>query len=317
MGAVIPGLVLAVAVRLDRRKEKNAQQEETTNATVQEETVYQPISQIRIPVLSSDGVVTEMDLETYLCGVVLAEMPVDFETEALKAQSVVARTFALRRYTTGTKHPDGAVCTDPACCQGYFPPDSYLEKGGSREGVEKVQAAVLATSGQVLTYRNELIEATYFSCSGGKTEDAVAVWGNDVPYLQSTSSPGEENAVHFTDTVTFTPAEVSGALGVELKGPPDVWFGPITYTDGGGVDTISVCGREFTGVEMRKLLNLRSTAFSITASEEAVTVVTHGYGHRVGMSQYGADAMAASGSDYEEILSHYYQSTELVNYPIS
>lgn len=314
MGVVIPGIALGLLVHSGREK-PDRELDETTVATVQTTVdISSQVLSLQIPVLMPDGAVEDMELEEYLCGVVLAEIPVDFELEAQKAQAVVARTYALKRYESGTKHSDGSVCTDPACCQGYLSQEEYLDRGGSQEGIERIKRAVASTSGQVLTYEGDLIDATYFSCSGGTTEDALAVWGSDVPYLQSTDSPGEENATHYTDTVTFTPDEVSVALGVTLAGDPEEWFVDVQYTKGGGVAEISVCGTVYTGVQMRKLLNLRSTDFSISADLEEITIVTHGFGHRVGMSQYGADAMAVRGSTYDEILAHYYQSTVLEQY---
>lgn len=268
----------------------------------------------KIPVLFSDGTVEEMEPENYLCGVVLAEMPVDFEIEALKAQSVVARTYALRRLERGTKHTTGAVCTDPACCQGYLSQEDFLKRGGSPADISKVSRAVLETAGQVLLYDGKLIDATYFSCSGGMTEDAVAVWGNDVPYLQSVASPGEEIAVHHSDALTLLPEEVEKALGISLHGDPDEWFTILSLTDGGGVGEIRVCGAIYTGVELRKLLSLRSTSFTVSASADAIVFHTKGYGHRVGMSQYGAEAMALNGHPYDEILLHYYQGASLATY---
>ena len=253
------------------------------------------------------GEVTEMDMEEYLTGVVLAEMPASFETEALRAQSVVARTYTLKVMEAGAKH-GGAVCTDHTCCQAYMDPGDYT---GGEDDLQKVRSAVLSTAGQVLTYQGELIEATYFSCSGGSTEDAVAVWGTDYPYLRATESPGEENAAHFTDTVAFSADEFADRLGISGSGDPADWIGYATYTAGGGVNTIFLGGKEFKGTEVRTLLGLRSTAFSLSVEGRTITFTTRGFGHRVGMSQYGADAMAVDGSTYAEILSHYYQGTQL------
>lgn len=264
---------------------------------------------VKIRVLQPDGQAQEMNLEEYLVGVVLGEMPADFELEALKAQSVVARTFALRAQEQNSKHP-GMVCTDAACCQAYCAPADYLAQGGEEGAVDKVTAAVRATWGQVLCYQGELIEATYFSCSGGRTEDALAVWGADVPYLRSTESPGEEGAAHYTDRVFFTPEEFSQALG-GLTGSPETWFGAASYTAGGGVEEMAIGGRIYRGTELRSLLGLRSTAFTVEAGAAGIWITTHGFGHRVGMSQYGADAMAAAGADYASILAHYYQGTTL------
>lgn len=258
-----------------------------------------------------DGTVEEMDMDSYLVGVVLAEMPSTFEMEAKKAQSVAARTFARKAYVTGGKHGDGSVCAESGCCQAWLTAEEYLQKGGSEKALLEAKAAVDATSGYVLTYGGQLIEATYFSCSGGSTEAAVAVWGSEFPYLISVESPGEEHAVHHTDTVQFTKEELEKALGIDLEGTPASWFGEMTYTQGGGVESIIIAGNTFSGTEVRSLLGLRSTAFSMYATGEEVIITTKGFGHRVGLSQYGADAMASEGHSYEEILAHYYPGTTL------
>lgn len=241
----------------------------------------------------------------------LGEVPAYFEPETLKAQAVAARTYAAKAKATGGKHGDGSVCMDSQCCQAYRDPDDYLSSGGNQEDVAKVRRAVTDTSGYVLTYGGELIEAVYFSCSGGSTEDAAAVWGEEIPYLQATDSPGEENAAHNTDSVAFSAAQFREALGKPLTGDPRDWFGKVTYTSGGGVAEIDICGETYTGVQIRKLLGLRSTAFAVTVEGSTIRIDTRGYGHRVGMSQYGADAMAAAGSTFQEILAHYYSGTKL------
>ncbi len=309
MGIILPWLIVSAALNLSRR-------EGTPDTTLPSQTVdTQPsqtgetsASSMEMTLRLSDGTLTTMDLDTYLVGVVLAEMPVDFEPEAQKAQAVAARTYTVKASVTGGKHGDGSVCTDSGCCQAYISEAEYLSMGGSSEAVAQVKSAVAATSGYVLTYGGELIEATYFSCSGGTTEDAAAVWGTDFPYLRATDSPGEEDATHYTDTVTFTRQEMEEILGVSLTGD---WLGTATYTAGGGVNTLVIGGQEFSGTALRALLGLRSTAFTISVDGEEITITTKGYGHRVGMSQYGADAMAALGSTYQEILAHYYAGTTL------
>ncbi len=310
LGLVMPGLLLGAAVAFYREPAAapdEIQPDGTVPIPVAASGSYHP----QIPILGKDGAVHNMELDDYLTGVVLAEMPASFEPEALKAQAVVARTYTVRAYRGKYRHDGAAVCTDSTCCQGYLSETDYLSRGGSEAGIDKIRQAVLDTSGYVLTYQGELIEATYFSCSGGSTEDAVAVWGTDVPYLRATDSPGEENAAHYTDTVTFTPAEFAHALSLELTGDPAGWLGKVTYTAGGGVDTMEIGGISFKGTALRKILNLRSTAFTMSAGENGITVTTKGYGHRVGMSQYGADAMAVAGSSFAEILAHYYRGTTL------
>lgn len=284
----------------------------TDESVVTHLTTVTALDEPLIAVAMDDGRIDTMNLEEYVLGVVLCEMPADFEVEALKAQAVVARTYAMGREEKGGKHVGGPVCTSPACCQGYTSPVEYA---GDQEQMEKVRQAVLQTAGIVIRYDGKLIDATYFSCSGGQTEDALAVWGTDIPYLQSVPSPGEEGAAHYTDTVTFSVADFQTMLGRVLSGRPETWFGEVTYTAGGGVSTILIDGHEYTGTELRQKLNLRSTAFIINAVGDTVTITTKGFGHRVGMSQYGADAMALQGSGYAEILAYYYPGTELVSIP--
>ena len=239
-----------------------------------------------------------LPLETYVAGVVAAEMPESFQKEALMAQAVVARTYALRTALYGDKHP-GAVCTDSACCQSWTDPTS----------TPWARQAADATADMVLVYGGQLIDAVYFSCSGGRTEQAVAVWGGDVPYLQSVESPGEEGAAHYRDEEIWLESEFLSALG--LTGP--LRLGKIRYTDGGGVDTMVICSQVFTGVQLRSLLGLRSTAMTLIPEVGQVRIITRGFGHRVGMSQYGAQAMAMGGNTFEQILVHYYPGTDLAD----
>ena len=308
LGLVLPGLITRLGVgAADPLPQIQLQTPETAAPATEprEDTPYQ------IPVMDMDGTVYEMELETYLVGVVLAEMPASFELEALKAQAVVARTYALRRVAEGVRHPNGAVCTDPGCCQAYISPEEYQNSWGTLADVLKISQAVEDTKGQVLAYNGQLAEATYFSCSGGRTEDAAAVWGTDIPYLQAVDSPGEEQATVYRATVSFTPAEFAGALGRTLSGSPKDWLGVVTYTEGGGVATMVVAGISYTGVRLRQLLGLNSTAFTVSATDDSIVITTMGKGHRVGMSQYGADAMAVTGSSCQQILDHYYPGTKI------
>lgn len=297
LGIGAPWLILGIAAAGTRP----APPVQTTEEAV-------PTQPYRIHVQTETQTV-EMDLEEYLVGVLLCEIPESFDQEAKKAQAVVARTYTLRTVTVKDKHPLDAVCTSPDCCQGYVSMEAYT---GSASGIESARQAVRDTEGLVLTYNGELIDATYFSCSGGMTEDAVAVWGAEIPYLQAVSSPGEEQAAHYSDTTTFTAEEFQAALGVRLSGSPKSWLGKVTYTAGGGVDTMAIGGIDFRGTELRTALGLRSTVFTMTATGDSIVITTKGFGHRVGMSQYGAEAMAVSGSSFEDILAHYYQGTSLI-----
>lgn len=318
LGTIIPGLFFSVVSNV-KTSEPQTQQPISEKTEIepqpqpeQEETVDQSMSQT-IPVLKSSGEVEQMELEDYVCRVVLGEMPASFEVDALKAQAVAARTYTLRCVLGGSKHDDSAVCTSYQCCQAYCEPEGYIRSGGSFHNVEKVFDAVRQTAGEVLYYNDKLIMATYFSSAGNATEDAKAVWGNAFPYLTAVSSP-EGDDVYNGKTKTFTADEFQDLLGVTLKGKPASWFGAVTYTVGGGVDQIRIGSKVYKGTQVRSLLGLRSTDFTVTTTDNSVTFTTNGYGHRVGMSQYGADAMAAAGSDYRDILSHYYTGAQLGQY---
>lgn len=258
-----------------------------------------------------DDHVENMLLSEYLTGVLLQEIPANFHMEAKMAQAVVARTYTLRGMAVKNKHPMNGICTDSACCQAYCSPEDYLARGGSENAVREAREAVERTNGMVLTYAGELIDATYFSCSGGQTEDAVAVWGNEIPYLQSVDSPGEENADHYSDEVIYTSKAFQSAIGRKLTGTPDTWFGETLYTRGGGVAKMEIGGNTYDGVTLRSMLGLRSTVFTVSVNGDEIIFSSKGFGHRVGMSQYGADAMAESGKSWQEILLHYYTGTEI------
>ena len=262
-------------------------------------------------VLDHDGSVQKMELENYVTGVLLGELSAEFDFEALKAQAVATRTYTLYSMDVLKKHSTGAVCKDYHCCQAYCDPQAYLDNGGTEQGLERIMSAVEATAGEVVRYGADLICATYFACSGGLTEDAQEVWGQPYPYLKSVESQCKDNCRYCNDIVRMTRLEFQEKLGVQLNGEASSWFGFVRYTIGGGVDLIRIGGKLYTGVELRDLLNLRSTVISIEATDDEIAIRTKGYGHRVGMSQCGANAMAADGDDYREILSHYYTNTWL------
>ena len=314
MGAVIPGLLFSVAEKgaTPIQEKENPPQIQIVAPVEQEnENTPDPVK-VTVPVLKSDGTRKELDLEAYICRVVLGEMPASFEVEALKAQAVAARTYTLR-CLGGKKHEGGAICTSSKCCQSYCEPEGYIRNGGTYSNVQKVFDAVLQTAGEVVYYGDQLIMATYFSSAGNTTEDAKAVWGNSFPYLTAVESPEGDDRYN-GETVTLSAEAFQEKLGVTLKGKPESWFGAVTYTVGGGVDQIRIGGQLYKGTVLREKLGLRSTDFTITTTDTSVIFTTNGYGHRVGLSQYGADAMASAGSDYEAILLHYYTGTHLGQY---
>ena len=309
MGMLVPGLMLSIGMRWHDRNPNLDIVQQSSEETVQEMdrgTVSQ-----KIKLLAGNGNVEQMEMEDYVVSVLLGEVPGSFETAALKAQAVVARTVACRAMYTGGKHGQGAVCMESSCCQAFVTEEEYLKQGGTEETIAKMRNAAYQTAGQILTHGDAPIEATYFSCSGGRTEDAVAVWGTEFSYLKSVESPGEEEAAHYRDEQRFSGEAFSDKLGLSLTGDPAGWFGKTTYTAGGGVDTMQIGGTTFRGTELRSRLGLRSTAFSIATEDGQIVITTKGFGHRVGMSQYGANAMASDGDSYQQILEHYYSGTTL------
>lgn len=250
-----------------------------------------------------DDQIKEYPLEEYVQGVLNAELPQSFQLEAMKAQAVAARTYALKTAQTN-KHASFDICSSSQCCQGFRPAD----KGESEQS--KSYLAATATKGEVLVYEDRLIEASYFACSGGKTEDASAVWGNYFPYLISLDSTEEENSEDYNKSFSFSKDQIENLLNVP-KGS-DLSISDIHYTPGNGIDTILISGLCFTGTELRKKLSLPSTYMDISVEDNHLIIHTKGYGHRVGLSQLGAQTMAKSGADYKEILQYYYPNSRIV-----
>lgn len=285
--------------------------EETSSSDAVSSAFEEPAAVQTIQLLTKDGV-KEMALDAYLVGVVLSEMPPEFELEALKAQAVAARTFTEKR-RQAPKHDGADICADSSCCQAWQSEQVLQEKFGENYDAyrQKSRAAVDATRDEILVYDGAPIDATYFSCSGGMTEDAAAVWGSDVPYLKSVVSYGEETALRYHTPLSFSAQELEEKLGTAFTGTPESWLGELTRTNGDGVDTIELGGTSYQGTELRRLLGLPSTNFTVHAEDDVLVFEVLGYGHRVGMSQYGANYMASQGYDYRVILQYYYRGTEI------
>lgn len=288
--------------------------------TTQEELTL-PASGHTLRIQGSDGQVTEMDLNEYLWGVVAAEMPASFSQEALKAQAVAARTYALHRGPT-QNHPDADLCTDYACCQAWIAKDTAQGNWGDNAlaYTNKITTAVADTGNQVILYNGQLIDAVFHSSSASATQDAVEVWGNSVPYLQSVDSPEGEGVPNYQSEVTMTAQEFKDAFlaahaEAVLEGDPTAWIGEIQRTDGGSVHTITIGGVTVTGAQARQIFSLRSATFDVSCSGDTFTFAVTGFGHGVGMSQYGADTMAKAGKTYQEILLHYYTDVTVAECP--
>ncbi|MEL4105591.1 stage II sporulation protein D [Oscillospiraceae bacterium WX1] len=269
---------------------------------------------VTVRVKTGETVVT-MTMAQYLTGVVAAEMPAVFNLEALKAQAVAARTETLyhMNHISGT-HPDADVCTDPADCQAYQDDAALRQKWGDAysDYIKKVTDAVSATDGVCLTYDNTPIQAVFHSSSAGKTAASGEVWTASLPYLVSVTSPESSADVpNYVSSVTVTLSDFKETV---LKYYPEAvfgkdsatWVSDITYTESGRVGTVKLGSVSVTGPVLRNMFGLRSTAASIKLDDKNVVFTTTGYGHGVGMSQYGANAFAQEGKTYKEILSWYY-----------
>lgn len=256
-----------------------------------------------------DGAVEEMPLERYLVGVVAAEMPADFEPEALRAQAVAARTYTLY-CAHSRRHAEADVCTDYRCCQAWKS-DELADK--------RVREAVEATAGQYLRYEGEAAFTAFHSSSAGFTEDCAAIWGG-APYLVSVSSPeNAESVPNYVSHVDVSPLDFRDTLlsvcpEADFSGAPETWIGETERDPSGRVAQMRLGGAAFSGVKLRELFSLRSTAFALAFEEGVFRFTVVGFGHGVGMSQYGANVMASQGAGYAAILRHYYPGTELV-YP--
>ncbi len=264
-------------------------------------------------------------LDDYLVGVLAAEMPADFELEALKAQAIAARTYALRRLTLNSaneNHPEAVVCTNSNHCQAHLSSEDMKERWGMINYFihkSKMEEAVYSTKNIVLTYEGRLIEPVYHSTSTGRTENSEDVWLNKIPYLRSVESPGDKESPRFQERKTLTLAEIDSALGTNLQAvPASAMQGTnqniirvLENTTTNRVKKLHVDGRTLMGTDIRSALGLNSTQFTWQLQGDRVVFTTTGFGHGVGMSQYGANAMAKAGTNYEQILKHYYTGVEL------
>lgn len=270
-----------------------------------------------------DNTIEELDIDEYLLGVVSAEMPADFEEEALKAQAVVARTYTIYmiEHNKG-KHENADICDDSSCCQAWISKGDRLSRWDEEKrdnNWKKIERAVYSTAGKVATYNGNVIDAFFHSNSGGKTEEVSNVWGGEnLPYLQSVETSGEEAYSQYASEVVLGKSDFEDKI--KQKYPDFVidynnteCIEIIEYTQGNRVKTIKIGNLELSGVEVRSLIGLRSANFVVEISDDNIKFSVKGYGHGVGMSQTGADSMAKQGSNYEEIIQHYYTGVEVTN----
>ncbi len=265
--------------------------------------------------------VAEMSKSQYLKEVVSAEMPADFEIEALKAQAVAARSYLESRRNaykvsgTPEEHKGAEICTDSTHCKAWIAESKRRELWGAdaNKNWAKISQAVDETESEIITYNGEVISAVFHSTSSGKTEASKDVWGGDKPYLVSVESPGDKESPKYKSQKEISIAEFKKIAEESI---PDVDFSKgiidgIKRSDAGGITEVIIGGVRIHGTKLRSIYGLRSTNATIEISGDKVVFDVIGYGHGVGMSQYGANYMAKSGKDYKEILTTYYQGTEV------
>lgn len=266
--------------------------------------------------------IEEINIDEYLYGVVASEMPASFELEALKAQSIVARTYTIYQIINNSgKHENSDICDDFSCCQAWISKEERFSKWNEDQresNWSKILEAVNSTSGKIITYEGLPINAFFHSNSGGVTESSLNIWGGiDYPYLKSVETNGEEGYTQYDSEVTYSKEELLNKLkekyqDCEIDYTQENSIQIIEYTTSGRVKTIKFGNKEIAGTEARSILGLKSTNFTFSINEENIIFSVTGYGHGVGMSQTGADSLAKSGSNCEEIIKHFYTNVEII-----
>lgn len=266
--------------------------------------------------------IEEINLDKYIANVVSAEMPVDYDIEALKAQAIVARTYTIYKITTSKKHDTADICDKSTCCQAWISKEDRLKRWNEDKRISnwnKIMQAVNETVGKIITYEGKPINAFFHSNSGGKTEVPFYVWGGTgYPYLQVVETSGEENYSGYSSEAKITKEEFVEKIKKEhedfkINFKEEKCIEIIERDDSNRVVTVKIGNLNLSGVETRTLLGLRSANFTIEISEKEILFKVIGYGHGVGMSQTGADALAKQGKNYEDIIKHFYTGVEITH----
>ena len=318
-------MVLLPLMALGGPKEPdNSVDPQNTQVTQENDNTLQTGYQDFKVLLQETGEVITLGEAEYICGVIAAEMPVQYDVQAIKAQAVACYTYAFTKRQNERAAPTadlkGADISDsPDTHQGYINDEKAKEKWGENyeEYKKKVADAVNEVLGQVIVYGGKPILAAYHCISSGMTEDAKTLWGEEIPYLKSVKSPGDMLSPEYKTVVKVTKEEfaeaVKGLKDIELDADdPAKWVGEISTTDAGTVASIKIGSGSAAGLAVRDAFHLRSPCFTVAYKEGTFTFTVKGYGHGVGMSQYGADYMARQGNTYVEILKHYYTGADIV-----
>ena len=285
----------------------------------QEELVRDQTMQLTVRTENGDRVMSMLD---YLSHAVAGEMPAVFSLEALKAQAVALRSYALFFQENRKEvHPEADICTSPGCCAAFCTEETLRQKWGAKyeEYLDKINRAVRETDGQYLAYHAAPVFALFHASSRSSTENGSAL-GLSAPWLVSVSTPETASTVTNLDTTVLVSSEDFRSTILQTfpdallpQDNPGAWTGAVTMNDSGRVSQIEIGSVSISGLTIRQLFGLRSTNFTLAwdAEQNHFVFRVSGYGHGVGMSQYGASLMAASGADYTEILAHYYPGTTL------
>ena len=310
------GEVSASVKEENTSKEDNLEQENTNT----EEYDYKQYGIIKL-LHKNTNEVEEVPIDTYLCNVVSAEMPADYEKEALKAQAIVARTYTIYKIQN-KKHENADICDDSSCCQAWVSKETRLSRWDEdkrESNWKKIEECVNETKGKIITYEGKPINAFFHANSGGKTEIPVNVWGGTgYPYLQVVETAGEEGYDQYESEVSLTKEELIDKLetkysdiSIDFNNQDDIKI--LEYTNSGRVKTVKFGNHNLSGVEARTLLGLRSTNFEISRDGDNIKFTVKGYGHGVGMSQTGADSLAKEGKNCFDIINHFYIGVQITD----
>jgi len=265
------------------------------------------------------GTIEELNLDSYLYGVVASEMPASFEQEALKAQAVVARTYTIYQIKNANKHENADICDSHLCCQAWISKEERFSKWEDEKREEywnKIVNAVNETRGKIILYNKEPINALFHSNSGGKTELSINVWGGNFPYFQTVETSGEDAYTSYNSEVEVLKEDFIQKM-LEKNSKFQIDFNEnecikiLEYTESGRVQKIKVGNTEITGNECRQIFGLKSAKFNFKIDGDIIKFSVVGYGHGVGLSQCGSDVLAKQGKNYMEIIKFYYKDVEI------
>ena len=317
---IVPAMLTKRTISTGVEENNSANIQENIAVQNNEEIVYEYNNYGTINLLHKNTEeIEQVNIDEYLCNVVSAEMPADYEIEALKAQAIVARTYTIYKILN-KKHENADICDDSTCCQAWISKEDRFarwEESKKESNWQKICNAVNSTKGRIVTYNNVPINAFFHSNSGGVTEIPVNVWGGTgYPYLQSVETSGEDAYTQYSSEVILTQEELLsklrekyGDISIDFLNENDIQI--LEYTEGTRVKTIKFGNHEISGVEARSLLGLRSANFEIIREGDSIKFSVKGYGHGVGMSQTGADSLAKQGKSADEIINHFYTGVEI------